>query len=1128
MVLVMSVVSALIMVGFGWISQQAILESQVQIARSQMAITQRIAEEIDAYIENAQTGLVSVANTAPLEVLTSEETARDFVASRPGIRASFFTMGLFVADERGHLIGGSSPLPTLAVDPSFRRWVDRTVSLQEPIISPPLRVVFKDKPLTVLLITAPIFQQGDSGKRVLKGILVGAVDVLAAPVLSGVQRVALGNGGYFFMTTWNGLVLLHPDPSMVMHSDRSPIPAELRQQASHGMRAGIETVDQNGQPVLSTFTKLQSTGWVLGANYPLDQAYGSVSSFRRQALLTLVAGVIVAALCMWVMMRLFVRPIRQLAQQIQKIEFSSRREIRPLPLLSSADGHEIRRVGLAINQMIDRMNEDRAYALLAAAVYENVSEGIVVTDPEGNIVSVNPSFTAISGYTFADVKGRRPNVLKSGEHPQEFYDEMWQGILYQGAWRGEVWNQTKSGSLYLASLRVSVVRDERGEVLHYIGVLSDVTERKQAESALQQSELRLSMALSGANDGLWDWDLQRDTTYASPRWWQMMGVEGAEPPLCPRLFLRQHLNAEDVAAYDAAVALCLSGGDDRFEVEYRVNTDVKTHVWILSRGQVIRGEDGAPVRMVGIDTDLTTRKQMEESLRSTSARLKLVLDNAAEGIYGVDMHNIVVFANVAAATLLGWSSPQEMLGLSGSEALGHHLVDGRPCAEGDCPIRRTLSDGVVRRVSDEFFAGPRGVLVPVEYVVAPLIAGGEITGVVTVFHDTSVEKQRAEEIRRLLAFQHGILTSAGNAIIATDGRGLISLFNPAAEDLLGVSAADVILKQSLVAFLDPQQLQERADALSAEREETVAADFDAVVARTRLLGRPDQQEWTLLPQSAAASHAQGGSIPVLLSVGALPTIDGASVSDEGYIVIAQDISALKELEKELKSSNTELEHFAYVASHDLRQPLRMVTSYLTLIERRLKDKMGEDEVTFIGFAVDGARQMDRMINGLLEYSRIGRTSSLMTAVDLQMVFDRLLRVLAMSIEEAHATVLLPETLPTVYGSASELERLFQNLLTNALKFRLPDRPVQVSVSCQQDGEGWRISVTDNGIGIEPDQMGRLFSIFQRLVSADQYEGTGIGLASCRKIVEYHGGRIWVESRPEEGSTFHVFLPNGPE
>lgn len=258
--------------------------------------------------------------------------------------------------------------------------------------------------------------------------------------------------------------------------------------------------------------------------------------------------------------------------------------------------------------------------------------------------------------------------------------------------------------------------------------------------------------------------------------------------------------------------------------------------------------------------------------------------------------------------------------------------------------------------------------------------------------------------------------------------------------------------------------------------------------------------------------------------------------DGGFVATYLDITDRKRAERELadqarrleqalvelQRSNAELEQFAYVASHDLQEPLRMVASYCQLIQRRYAAKLDQDANEFINFAVEGAKRMQSLINDLLVYSRVGTKGKPMVATDLEHVLADALANLVIAIEEAGAEI-THDPLPQVSGDGVQLLQLLQNLIGNALKFRR-DEPVRIHIGAERQDDRWLISVRDNGIGIEPQYAERIFLIFQRLHTRAEYPGTGIGLSVCKKIVERHGGQIWVEPAPIHGSVFKFSLP----
>ena len=239
--------------------------------------------------------------------------------------------------------------------------------------------------------------------------------------------------------------------------------------------------------------------------------------------------------------------------------------------------------------------------------------------------------------------------------------------------------------------------------------------------------------------------------------------------------------------------------------------------------------------------------------------------------------------------------------------------------------------------------------------------------------------------------------------------------------------------------------------------------------------------------------------------------------------LEQEVAERKRAEEELARSNRELQQFAYVSSHDLQEPLRMISSFVQLLERRYKGKLDQDADEFIGFVVEGTSRMQRMIQDLLTFSRVQSRGVVFAPVDANQVFEKTVFSHQMMIKEAGAVVTKDE-LPTVMGDETQLSQLFQNLIDNAIKFRRAEETPKVHISAQRKGNDWEFSVQDNGIGIDPQYFDRIFIIFQRLHAREAYEGTGIGLAVCMRIVERHGGRIWVESEPGRGSIFHFTLP----
>ncbi|AEN13956.1 MULTISPECIES: sensor histidine kinase [unclassified Streptomyces] len=294
----------------------------------------------------------------------------------------------------------------------------------------------------------------------------------------------------------------------------------------------------------------------------------------------------------------------------------------------------------------------------------------------------------------------------------------------------------------------------------------------------------------------------------------------------------------------------------------------------------------------------------------------------------------------------------------------------------------------------------------------------------------------------------------------------------------------------------------------------------------RVVGRP------LNALAAASSRVRAGAFARRIDVtGPADVMAVAAAVENMRARLVEELDAATDREKllaeqttELRRSNSELEQFAYVASHDLQEPLRKVASFCQLLEKRYGTELDARGKQYIAFAVDGAKRMQVLINDLLTFSRVGRVHDSWKPVDLERSLDRALTNLSASLEDSGAVVVREGTLPELQGDATSLGMVWQNLIGNAIKFRRPDVPCRITVRCEQEDDQWHISVADNGIGIAPEFSDKVFVIFQRLHARDEYEGTGIGLSLCRKIVEFHGGRIWLDTAPEEGTVVHFTLP----
>jgi PAS domain S-box-containing protein len=481
---------------------------------------------------------------------------------------------------------------------------------------------------------------------------------------------------------------------------------------------------------------------------------------------------------------------------------------------------------------------------------------------------------------------------------------------------------------------------------------------------------------------------------------------------------------------------------------------------------------------------------------------------ASSGVWHLDVPDS--FPRFRARTEAGRFGPGE--GLAGRVARTGEAAWIEDVARDPSFVRRVATDEGIRAA-----------------VAFPVLVGRQVAGVLEFFSPDAlvadpallglmanvgtqvgrvIERARAQEALRLSEAKFaGIISISSDAIVSVDETQRIIFYNQGAEQTFGYTAAEA-MGQPLEMLIPEMHRPGHADRVR---------EFGRSGVRARRMGERGQisgrrKSGEVFPADASISHLEVEGNRIYTAV----------LRDVTDRVRAED--ALAQQAQELARSNAELEQFAYVASHDLQEPLRMVASYTQLLARRYGDKLDDDAHEFIGYAVDGVRRMQSLISDLLAYSRVGSRGLAAERVELDAVFARTIDVLSAALEESGAQV-TADPLPVVTADPVQIGQVLQNLVGNALKFH-GDAPPRVHVGAERRGAEWVIWVRDNGIGIAPEYAQRIFVIFQRLHTRAEYEGTGIGLSICKKIVERHGGRIWVESAEGEGSTFFFTLPAG--
>jgi len=486
------------------------------------------------------------------------------------------------------------------------------------------------------------------------------------------------------------------------------------------------------------------------------------------------------------------------------------------------------------------------------------------------------------------------------------------------------------------------------------------------------------------------------------------------------------------------------------------------------------------------------------ALRESEVLYRRTFELAGSGLAHIGMDRRFIRVNRRLCEILGYPE-HELLKLRGKDI--SHPEDSEVINE----QRPSLYAGEIDAVRlEKRYIRKNGEVVLVHFtMVVERDAGGVPQYEIAVYEDITARRQAEEALRQSEErFRRTFeLADSGLAHVSLDGRFL--RVNRRMCEIFGYSEAE--LRQLTAKDISHPEDRDLADG---PRARLLAGEIESARLDKRYFRKDGRLIWVNI---AIAMERDAGGRP-LYAISVLDDITERKNAE----------AALHEAHEELKRSNSELEQFAYVASHDLQEPLRMVSSYAQLLGRRYGDKLGTDAREFMGYIVDGAARMKQLIEDLLAYSRVGTKSRDFKPIELEKALSRALANLKAAIDESGAAV-THDPLPTLPADPVQLAQVFQNLIGNALKFRSQSAP-KVHVAVHDLGEACEIAVRDNGIGIEPQYFERIFMVFQRLHDKGQYPGTGIGLAICKKVVDRHGGRIWGDGRPGQGAKFTFTLP----
>ena len=731
-----------------------------------------------------------------------------------------------------------------------------------------------------------------------------------------------------------------------------------------------------------------------------------------------------------------------------------------------------------------------------ATVIDDADVGVVVTDDAFDIVWINETAEAYFGVDRRDVIGQDKRTvieetarttLAEPDAPAETDDdntdvEQFECRITPGTDREGRWLEHRSTPLESGPYTGGRIE------LYY-----DITDRKETELARVESNQRFESLVDAVEEhAIFMLDTEGHVVSWNEGAERIKGYDEAE-------IIGEHFSvfytdedrADDVPQQNLTQARETGMVEDE---GWRVRADGSTF-WANVTITAIR-TDGELQGYAKVTQDMTDRRERERQLRHERNLIEQILETSPVGIAVVNPDGSTSRANKRMAQLLELPAEDASAYTAGQRAMFD--ADGAFLPVEERPAFRVFETGEPL-YDQELLLDPDGKRRWLSVNAAPITSEeGDPERVVVTATEITELRAVAERRKRELKEREKELATVR---LATN---LLKTGEQPTEELL----QEFVMKLPQ-SFRYPDRT---AACVSVGEHEASTESYE-----------PSEQSIT-----ATATTANGTPITIdaVLTTSqpetdTKPFLEGEQQLIETLATLVAFHFERQEYIDELQAETRRLEQFAYAASHDLQEPLRMVSSYLQLIERRYGDELDDDGRDFLSFAVEGAERMRSMIEGLLEYSRVEAQGGPFEPVDLDAVLEDVLRDLEVRIIETNAEI-TTASLPTVEGDASQLRQLFQNLLENALEYS--EGEPRVHVSAERKGEKWVVSVCDDGIGIEPEETDRIFEVFQRLHSREKHDGTGIGLALCRRIVERHDGEIWVESEPESGSTFSMTLP----
>jgi PAS domain S-box-containing protein len=720
-------------------------------------------------------------------------------------------------------------------------------------------------------------------------------------------------------------------------------------------------------------------------------------------------------------------------------------------------------------------------------ILARVGHSVIVTDQAGKIQHWNPSAERLYGWRAVEVMGRSIyEVIPAvwfGPQPENA-----QALLLAGETLiGEFKIRNRAGKVMDIEVSTAMLFDHDGQPYATVGTSIDVSARRNIQEALTESERKYRLLIDHAPVGVVIHSPEQ-IEYVNPYAAKMLGGEAAD--LIGQSITRFLPNESEEASMDQVLELfelgeghVMASTEDIYDLQGQLKHFLISGVMVPFAGKQA---------VCSVFTDVTAQRITQKGLTESEAKYRFLFEHTHDLICLHEPDGTYLQVSPASTTLLGYL-PEAMVGqdpysLSHPDDIEQIRRDGHQRA-----IEGMSNSRVQYRIRHR-----DGHYLWLDTITDVIMDAetGQVTTLLTASRDITELKALGQQMEELSTLFQAMLRNTDDFIFFKDLDQRFITASQSVLTLLGLTSID-----QLVGKRDEEVL-DQADSVRFDQMEKMVLQTGEMVQEVQTLRLPSSEEVRYLDNRKYPLRNQAGKLV-------------------GLYGVARDITALKEAEEskrlnqQLLAKNKEMEQFAYVASHDLQEPLRTIRNYVDLLVEEYAGVLGEEADLYLAFVSNAAERMANLIMGLLDYSRLGK-DPIKSQVDCMELVASVQADLSANIQ-AKGAIIQVEALPTLQAYALELRQLFQNLISNALKFHQPGAQPMIRIEAHRQGQKWIFSVHDNGIGIEPKYQEKIFKLFQRLHQG--YEGTGIGLAHCQKIVELHHGQIWVSSTPQAGSTF---------